>query len=194
MTMALRALETPKRTKPLKLDLGSGQNPREGFAGVDLLPGPKVQYVVDLWQFPWPFEDGSVGEVNLSHVVEHIPHYRPDWGETDGWFMFWNEVHRITRKGALIHVVHPYVKSDRAFWDPTHTRYIHEMTWYYLDPTWMKANGLDHYPVTADFEVLVISGAGLADDLVNRNIEHQNYARAHYWNAIPDLVVELKRR
>ena len=179
--------------KPIRLDLGSGSNLRPGFEGVDIAPSPDVTHVVDLFQYPWPFETGSVAEVNISHFMEHVPEYRPEYGGRSGFFLFWEEVHRICKKGALIHVVHPYVMSVRAFWDPTHVRFIHEMTWYYLDPAWRAANGLGHY-TTCDFEVVVISGTGISDDIANRTAEHQAYARSHYWNVIPDLTVELKRR
>jgi hypothetical protein len=190
---ALRALDAPsgKIWAPKRLDIAAGRNKRDGYVGIDLESGSDI--VWDLFQFPWPIKTGSVVEVNVSHFVEHIPHYRPEWGARDGWFLFWEEVHRITKKGALVHIVHPYVMSARAFWDPTHVRFIHEMCWYYTDRTWREANGLGHY-TDADFEVVVISGTGIADDIVARNAEHQAYARAHYWNVIPDLSVELKRR
>lgn len=176
----------------LKLDIACGNAKAPGWTGIDIA-GDHADIVHDLFSFPWPIETGSVGEVRISHFVEHIPHYRPEWGARDGWWLFWEEVHRICARGAEIHVVHPYVKSDRAFWDPTHVRFIHEMTWYYLDPAWREANGLQHY-TDAAFDITVISGAGVADDIATRNHEHQAYARSHYWNVIPDLVVELKRR
>jgi len=162
-----------------------------GFTGIDLSGDADIHH--DLFTFPWPIRDASVREARVIHFVEHIPHYRPEW-DRDGWWLFWDEVYRICTKGAKVTIVHPYVKSDRAFWDPTHVRFIHELTWYYLNAEWRKAQGLDHYPVRADFEVVVISGTGLADDIMSRNAEHQAYARAHYWNVIPDLAVELKRR
>jgi predicted SAM-dependent methyltransferase len=56
----------------LKLDLGCGQNPREGFDGVDLY-GDKAKHKVDLFKFPWPFADNSVDEIHCSHFMEHIP-------------------------------------------------------------------------------------------------------------------------
>ena len=192
MVKALHSLkeEPVKLYAPKKLDIACGNNKRSGFTGIDIGGDPDITH--DLFRFPWPIKSGCVNEVNVSHFIEHIPHHRPDWPK-DGWFMFWEEVYRITRPRALIHVVHPYVKSDRAFWDPTHVRFVHETTWYYLDAGWRQANGLQHY-TAADFEVVVISGAGIADDIATRTLEHQNYARAHYWNVIPDLIVELKRR
>jgi predicted SAM-dependent methyltransferase len=175
---------------PTKLDIACGQNKAEGFTGIDLAGDADI--VHDLFSFPWPIADGVVEEVNCSHFVEHIPHALP--GQTvDGWWLFWDEVHRITKPGAVVNVTHPYVKSDRAFWDPTHVRFIHEQTWYYLDAEWRKAQGLDHYPVTADFNVVTISGS-IADDIATRALEVQTFARAHYWNALGDLTIRLERR
>ena len=37
--------------------------------------------VVNLEQFPWPFEDNSVGEISLNHVLEHLGELRDVyWG------------------------------------------------------------------------------------------------------------------
>jgi SAM-dependent methyltransferase len=176
----------------VRLDIACGQNKQEGFTGIDIAGDADIKH--DLMRTPWPIDDASVDETFCSHFVEHIPHYRPEFGGVDGWWVFFNELHRVCAPGAKLVFVHPYVKSDRAFWDPTHTRFIHETTWYYLDAAWREAQKLDHYHATCDFEVVVISGNGLADSLAARNHEYQAFARQHYWNAIPDLVVELKAR
>jgi hypothetical protein len=176
----------------MRLDVACGQNKAEGFTGIDLAGDADI--VHDLFSFPWPIADGSVEAVRISHFVEHIPHYRPEWGGVDGWWLFWNEIHRITVPGAEIIVDHPYVKNDRAFWDPTHTRFIHETTWHYLDRNWLVAQGLDHYPYTGDFEVVVLVGVGVHPDMGTRSAEVQAFGREHYWNVIADLKVTLKRR
>lgn len=176
----------------LKLDLGCGQRPTEGFQGVDLMPGEGVDYVVDLFQYPWPFEDRSVREVVSNHLIEHIPHYRPEYGGVDGFWMFFNELYRICRKGAKLTFTTPYCKADRGFWDPSHTRYIHEVNFYYLNPVWLEAQGLHHYPITANFEVVTIDGQGVPDDIMNRNAELQAQARTYYWNVVTDLTIHLK--
>jgi predicted SAM-dependent methyltransferase len=181
-----------KRNTGLKLDLVCGQRTTEGFKGVDYVPGEGVDYVVDLFQYPWPFDDRSVREVVSSHLIEHIPHYRPEYGGVDGFWMFFNELYRICQKGAKVTLTCPYAKSDRGFWDPSHTRYIHEMNFYYLDPAWRESNGLDHYPITAHFEVVTIDGMGVPDDIMNRNAEMQALARSYYWNSVTDLQVQLK--
>jgi hypothetical protein len=112
----------------------------------------------------------------------------------DGWWMFWQEVHRICAPDARIEVWHPYGRSDRAWWDPTHERAIVPETWYYLDGNWRAAQGLGHYPVTADFEVVVIDGQGVPDSIMARSDDYQAYARAHYHNVFADLHVVLRVR
>jgi predicted SAM-dependent methyltransferase len=176
----------------IKLDIACGQNKQPGHTGIDIAGDADI--VHDLFTFPWPIADGSVSEAFCSHFVEHIPHYRPDWGGRDGWWMFWDEVHRILTPGGTVTVLHPYVKSDRAFWDPTHVRFIHEQTWYYLDRKWRESQGLDHYQTAADFEVSLITGVGISDDMVSRAPEVQAFGRSHYWNVVADLQVQLKRR
>lgn len=176
---------------PRKLDIACGQRKQEGFTGIDL--DGDADIVHDLFSFPWPIKAGSVREVAISHFVEHIPH-RLDGYPQDGWFVFWDEVHRITRKGGIVRVVHPYGKSDRALWDPSHTRSIVETTWLYLDKNWRESQMLDHYATTADFEVVTIAAMGLADDFMTRSEEAKAFAQQHYWNVYPDLSVELRKR
>jgi hypothetical protein len=184
-----------KATTPaalIKLDVACGQNKQEGFVGIDLSGDADITH--DLFSFPWPIDDASVSDVFVSHFVEHIPHYRPEWGAVDGWWMFWGEISRILVPGGTVVAIHPYVKSDRAFWDPTHVRFIHETTWYYLDRNWREAQRLDHYPTEVDFEVALIQGNGISDDMVTRTDEVQQFGRAHYWNVVADLQVQLKKR
>jgi hypothetical protein len=67
-------------TPPLRLDLGCGNNPREGFEGVDKF-APNAKHKVDLFKFPWPWADNSVDELHASHFLEHIPAREVDCGD-----------------------------------------------------------------------------------------------------------------
>lgn len=174
----------------LKLDLGAGNRPTEGFKSVDVTGEP--DYLVDLFQYPWPFKDRSVSEVVSNHMIEHIPHYRPEYEGVDGFWMFFNELHRIMRKNGKVRLTCPYAKSDRAFWDPSHTRYIHEMNFYYLSPQWLQEQGLQQYPITANFEIVTIEGLGVPEEILNRNAEMQAQARSYYWNSVADLSILLR--
>jgi hypothetical protein len=178
--------------RPSKLDLACGQKKTSGFTGVDI--SGEADVTCDLFQFPWPFDTSSVSEVVCNHFVEHIPHYLPEYNGVDGWWLFFDELYRIMKKNGTAKFVHPYVMSGRAFWDPTHVRYIHEVSWYYLSKEWREMQGLDHYPVKCDFEVVNIDGTGIPDDVMNRSQEQQLYQRNHYWNVVADLVVIIKAK
>lgn len=167
----------------MKLDIASGQRTLPGYTGIDLWPGADI--VHDLFDYPWPIETSVVEAAYVSHFVEHIPHWRPEWGNREGWWLFWEEVARVCRPGALVTIVHPYLKSVRAFADPTHVRFVPETTWTYLDAAWRRAQGLDHYDTTADFEVVRIQTREAADPIA------PDLSR---WDQVPDLEVELRRR
>ena len=176
----------------LKLDLGCGERCQPGFEGVDIKPVEGVVHVTDLFKYPWPFDTKTVKEVYCSHLVEHIPHYRPEYEGVDGWWMFFNELHRICKRNAKVRIQHPYLRSERAFWDPTHTRYICENTWYYLTKEWRESQKLENYDANCDFEIITIQGVGVSDVLASRHAEAQEFARIHYWNLIGDLVVDMR--
>ena len=179
---------------PKRIALACGQHKTAGFFGVDIAEVDGVDMVLDLLPVPWkqwPIRDNCATEIVCEHFVEHIPHHRPGW-EKDGWWLFFDEVYRICKPGATLRFVHPYCMSGRAFWDPTHERFIHETTWAYLSREWREKEHLDHYPTNVNFEVVSIDGAGVTDEFMLRSEQQQAFARAHYWNVIADVAVTLK--
>jgi hypothetical protein len=66
------------------------------------------------------------------------------------------------------------------------------VNFYYLNPEWLAMQGLSHYPITANFEVITIDGLGVPEEIMNRNAELQAQARSFYWNAVTDLQIQLK--
>ena len=61
----------PTTIGPLRLNLGSGHIPREGFVNVDARNLDGVDVVADVRKLP--FEPGTVEEIYSSHLVEHFP-------------------------------------------------------------------------------------------------------------------------
>lgn len=58
----------------MKLNLGCGNDIREGYVNVDFREThPSVQ-VIDLSKFPWPFEDASADEILMLDFLEHFPY------------------------------------------------------------------------------------------------------------------------
>ena len=172
------------RAVPHKLDIACGDRKMPGFTGIDL--GADADIVWDLFRYPWPIANGVVEEVYCSHFVEHIPHWRPNWNGREGWWLFWEEVARVCRPDAQVLVIHPYLKSVRAFQDPTHERFIPESTWYYLDRQWREGQRLEHYDTTADFEVVDVTAIHY-----EREGELPDLTR---WDQAADLRVILRRR
>ncbi len=102
----------------MKLNLGCGNNYVEGYVNVDREPAAEPDVVADLETFPWPFDDDSVDEVRASHVLEHL-------GAQANVFMgVMQELYRVCRAGALIHVIVPHPRNDAFLDDPTHVRVI----------------------------------------------------------------------
>ncbi|TSC51858.1 MAG: type 11 methyltransferase [Parcubacteria group bacterium LiPW_41] len=166
----------------MKLDIACGQNKREGFKGVDIISGPGVDFVWDLEQFPWePFKDNSIEEVHISHYAEH----------TKDLMKFMNEVWRICENGAKVTILGPYYTSIRAWQDPTHTRALSEATWQYFSKDWRVMNKLDHYPIHSDFSVEKIM-AFFNPPWDKKSDEAKQFAQMHYFNAVSDILVELK--
>ena len=103
-------------TKDLKLNLGCGQNLKEGYTNVDKFGEPDVK--TDLECFPWPFEDSSVDEIELNHVLEHL-------GQTPDIFLnIMKEMYRISKNQAVIKITVPHPRHDDYMNDPTHVRPI----------------------------------------------------------------------
>lgn len=187
----------------LRLDLGCGQTPKPGFEGVDIWHGAK--HVVDLFVFPWPFADNSVGEIFCSHFIEHIPQCNVDLelgntvmpaNSTKGknlFFRFFEECYRILVPGGIMTVHWPALRHNRAFWDPTHTRYIPEesVAWY-LNAEWRAQNNLDHY--NTDVDLLGSVGHAYDVELGTRAPEVVRQKLMHEWNHAVDFIGTLTAR
>lgn len=190
------ALSLYKSTQPMRLDLACGQRPREGFLGVDKY-APNVAYRVDLFQFPWPWEDNSVEEVHCSHFIEHIPMVDVTYVDGSGkevtkdcFFAFFDELYRILRPDGVATIIWPYLKSVRAFQDPTHRRFIPLETMGYLNAEWRKNSGLDHYAVSCNFASNVNFGFDAALALRVDEVQRRVFKEA--WDAIYDATAVLK--
>jgi len=170
-------------SRRLRLDLGSGPNPHPGFTGVDL--HCDVDLRVDLRQLPWTWADRSVSEVWCSHYVEH------QTGRD--WIYFVDELWRILKPGAKATIIHPNLKSERAFQDPTHLDFIPSSRWNYTNREWRKVNDLDHPPYpTCDFEFEV--NAMIAPGWETRSTEALQQAASLNWDVVFDLQVLLTKR
>ncbi len=188
-----------------RLDLACGQTPREGFEGVDIFPG--AQHVVNLQHYPWPFEDESVLELHCSHYIEHIPmeYILVEDGKTflgvsdaqhqrakDSLFAFFDEAWRVLVPDGVMTVIVPAHRSDRAFQDPTHRRFITAQTFAYMNEQWRRDTRLDHYNVTCNF-------IGDCNPIVDANLQLRYPETAQIkmqkeWNTVLDWIAKLQKK
>ena len=102
----------------LKLNLGCGQNKLEGYINVDNQSAATPDVDWDLEVMPWPFEDNSVDEVVLNHVLEHL-------GADPAVFIgIFRQLYRVCRGGALVKIAVPHPRHDHFLGDPTHVRAV----------------------------------------------------------------------
>ncbi|MBF0589427.1 MAG: hypothetical protein HQL53_09875 [Magnetococcales bacterium] len=100
----------------MKLNLGCGDQRLPGFINVDMYGDPDVTW--NLEKTPWPWEDSSVSEVVMSHVMEHLG------ATTDRYFAIIQELYRICKPDAAIGINVPHPRHDNYINDPTHVRPI----------------------------------------------------------------------
>lgn len=105
------------------LSLGCGRAKPAGAIGVDINPLADADVVADLARPAYPFRSGAVDEVEMTHVIEHLPDL----------FGVMREIHRILRPGGVARIVTPHVSDASSFQDPTH---IHHLTTRSFDYFW----------------------------------------------------------
>ena len=94
------------------MDIGCGRNKVPGAIGVDCMALPGVDVVHDLDCFPYPFAADSVDEIHINHVLEHLPNV----------IATMEELWRICKPNAKLHIRVPHFTGILAWKDPTHRR------------------------------------------------------------------------
>lgn len=121
--------------EPIKINLGSGNDPKEGHVNVDMLERNDVDVVHNLMNFPYPFEDNSASHIKAIDVIEHLDHYTDD--KKPAIMEFMRECHRILQDGGELYIQTPSWDSDLFKIDITHVRGFHEQSFDFFDKdTW----------------------------------------------------------
>lgn len=164
----------------VRLDLGCGPNPKEGYLGVDIRDYGRSDILVCDLRVPWKWDDESVDAVYCNQFVEHLTAHER--------IHFANELYRVLKPGAQAEIIVPHWSSGRAYGDLTHQwPPVSEFWFLYLSRAWRESEAphtVDDY--TCDF--IVESGPRLHPHIALRNQEHQQFAAAFYKEAVQDLV------
>jgi len=111
----------------LRLEIGGGIIPKDGYINVDYMEHPKVDYQVDLNKGKIPLPDNSVDEIYSNHCLEHL---QPGYA---GFLNCIEEMWRVSKPNAPWYIRVPYFNSHHTLSNPFHTNNIfNEYTFYYF--------------------------------------------------------------
>jgi SAM-dependent methyltransferase len=106
----------------IRLNLGVGRRPREGYYGLDWIEMPGVDVVADLNEPFTELPDNSVEAIYTHHTFEHVVNFLP----------LLKEVHRVVVPDGRVEVVVPHFSNPYGYSDPTHVRFFGLYTFYYF--------------------------------------------------------------
>lgn len=109
----------------IKLDIGCGHFPRDGFVGLDIVNDDRVIYC-NLEQDDLPFDSWTVSEAVADNVLEHITNLIP----------LMNEINRVMMMGGLFTAIVPLANTVGSLKDPTHVRQFVLESFDYFDAAW----------------------------------------------------------
>ena len=129
----------------IKIDVGCGWNPIEGFIGIDKSSLVGAEHVLDVEKERLPFGDGAVDEIYCSHFLEHI----------DDIIYVMNEFWRVLKWDGRLQINVPHWDSTLAVQDPTHKRSFSEESFKFFCGEYLIKYQLD-YGIRACFEKVSI--------------------------------------
>jgi SAM-dependent methyltransferase len=125
---------------PKIINIGCGRTKIPGVIGLDQVSiDGYVDIVHDLDNTPYPFEDSSVDEIHMYHVLEHL---------TDPISKL-EDLHRILKPDGVIHIRVPHFSSMGAFTDLTHVR-----PFGYMSFDCFEKDNYHHFYTSVKFEII----------------------------------------
>jgi predicted SAM-dependent methyltransferase len=176
----LRRARTVSKQEPLRLNLGSYDDLREGWVNVDAFL-KRGSLTIDLRE-PMPFPDGSVELAHAEHFLEHV--FEDEAQE------LLNECFRVLRPGGTLSIAVPdaepllraYASGDSEFFD----RYAETVPEGHALPTPMgQINYLFRGATTHQY--------AYDEETLRLLIERAGFVDVHRRDFDPDLDLEVRR-
>jgi len=95
----------------IKLNLGCGEDIKQGFVNVDILEHPKIKKA-NLNNKKLPFKENYADYIFISHLIEYLD---------DPW-NFMEEVHRISKNDTIIDLIADHYSFGLSYAELRHKR------------------------------------------------------------------------
>jgi len=122
----------------IKLNLGCGLNHKIGWVNVDNWGEPDLQHDLNTTPFPW--DNNSIDEIEMNHVLEHIPN----------WWDAFAECSRILKVGGTLQINVPDESSGTAL---TYRDHHHVFSLHSFHGTAKAASGTNLWAATEEYSV-----------------------------------------
>ncbi len=144
-------MERARSCKSMQLGCGIGTK-LSGCINVDINLDTNPDVVHDLNVIPYPFEDNSFDMIVAISILEHLSDF----------FAVMEEVHRISRDGATVHILVPHFSSAAAYVDPTHCQLLSARSCdYFIEGTVIESDYGFYMPYRFRLKKRYIELAGL---------------------------------
>ena len=127
-----------ERNKMKKLNIGCGNDYQKDYINCDICPGVNPDVIMDFTK-AFPFEDNSIDEIIMNHVLEHSE--RP--------IDVLREIYRVCTNKALIRIKVPFFSSESAFSMLDHYSFFSWTTFDCLDE-----NHINHWQGIGSFNTI----------------------------------------
>ena len=97
--------------KMRKLNLGCGEDYREGFVNVDIRKDVKTDSIVNI-EKKLPFKDNSFDYIYSRHVIEHI--------HPEKLKFLMDEIYRVCKNNAVVEIHVPHFSCGKTYQSYTH--------------------------------------------------------------------------
>ncbi len=95
-----------------RLNLGCGNDCRQGYVNCDIYPYRGVDLFVDFNNLPFPFKENTFDEILCLKIGMYIKNFNE----------YMEELHRIAKPNAIIKMTGNYYNSQGSIKDPLHRR------------------------------------------------------------------------
>ncbi len=115
----MKNLNTDKKGR-FKLNLGCGEDYREGFVNIDINPDVKKDFSVDIEKGLKMFKDNTFEYVYSRHVLEHI--------HPDKLIFVMSEIYRVCKPNAIVDIYVPHFSCGKTYQSYNHLTFFSYFT------------------------------------------------------------------